>query len=454
MSCLPRKTSIVIVCGFVCGALLSVVCRADLVSYYNFDDGTTVTDLVGENHGTVIHNAGFVAETPDGSPFALDLSATGVGSGQDYVRIGPAVDGGGEPEDGRDFGIAETGSFSVSAWVNYEHSERGIVTIKQDLTSAGTDRSGVTFGIDAQERLFIGIIASTGDEFGDEANTGATFRDITTEDTVPTNEWVHIAATFDGEEDVLVGYINGIAADFYTVNPAGSIGDDGTDITGGVGIDFFDNDGSFTGFGAAGNGPSHGDSAGDFTRLFYDGFLDDVAIWNEAISEEDVQALASGAVKPPNLGQSLVGDYNQDGELNVADLDLQAAAIASGANPASFDLTADGVVDYSDRLHWVKQLKGTAIGDADLSGSFGTGDLVKIFQAAKFETAENASWGEGDFNGDLQFGTGDLVVAFQDGGFDPNANVATVPEPHSASTLIVCFCLAVACRRKRVFCLR
>ena len=195
-----------------------------MVSYYNFDDGSTVTDLVGENHGTVIHNAEFVDETPDGSPFALDLSATGVGLGQDYVRIGPAAEGFGEPEQGRDFGIAETGSFSVSAWVNYQQSERGIITIQQDLTSGGTDRSGVTFGIDAQERLFVGIIASTGDEVGDETNTGGTFRDITTEDTVPTDEWVHIAATFDGPEDVLVGYINGVAADFYTVNPAGSIG--------------------------------------------------------------------------------------------------------------------------------------------------------------------------------------------------------------------------------------
>ena len=199
----------------------------------------------------------------------------------------------------------------------------------------------------------------------------------------------------------------------------------------------------------AGNGPRHGDSAGDFTRLFYDGFLDDVAIWNEAISAEDVQALASGEAKPPNLGESLEGDYNQDGDLNAADLDLLAAAMASGAHPANFDLTSDGLVNYDDRLKWVKELKGTSIGDADLNGSFGTGDLVTIFQGGKFESAENATWREGDFNGDLRFGTGDLVAAFQDGGFDPNANVEPVPEPTGGTLLVICAVSAMAIARKR-----
>jgi hypothetical protein len=316
--------------------------RADLVAYYNFDDGQTVTDQVGSNHGTVLHNVGFSTDTPDGSPFSLDLTATGVGPGQDYVRIGPAALGGGEPE-GRDFGISDTDSFTISAWVNYTQSERGIVTIKQDLTSVGDDRSGVTFGIDANENLFIGIITSTGDEIDDEFNTAPTFRDITTDDLVPTDEWVHIAATFDLESDTLVAYINGLASEFYNVNPADSIVDDGTEITGGMGIDWFDNDGSFTGFGASGNGPLHDDSAGDFTRLFYDGLLDEVAIWNEALSAEEIQNVMENGVVggPPSLQ---AGDADQD-------------------------------LDF-DQL-----------------------DLVKVQVAAKYLTGLAATWGEGDWNG-------------------------------------------------------
>ena len=140
-----------------------------LVSYWNFDDGVTVTDQFGMNDGTVIYNAGFSSDTPDGSAFSLDLSATGVGPGQDYVRIGPAALGAGEPA-GRDLGIADTNSFSIAAWVNYSASQRGIVTIKQDLTSGGGDRSGLTFGIDGSGSPFVGIIAS--DEIGDAGNGG------------------------------------------------------------------------------------------------------------------------------------------------------------------------------------------------------------------------------------------------------------------------------------------
>jgi hypothetical protein len=89
-----------------------------------------------------------------------------------------------------------------------------------------------------------------------------------------------------------------VAATTYTVNPAGSVNEDGTNVTGGTGIDWFDSDGSFTGFGASGNAPTHGDSAGDYTRLFYDGLLDDVAVWDNAIPASSIAALAAGASPP------------------------------------------------------------------------------------------------------------------------------------------------------------
>ena len=348
------------------------VSRAELVAYYNFDDGQTVTDQAGNNDGTVIHNAGFSSDTPDGSSFSLDLSATGVGPDQDYVRIGPEVDGGGEPE-GRDLGIAETNSFTITAWVKYDQSQRGIVTVKQDLTSGGSDRSGITFGIDGDENLFFGIIASLGDEIDDMANTSATFRDIKTDDKVPTGEWVHIAGTYDFESDTVVGYINGLASELYTVNPAGSMNDDGTDVTGGTGIDFFDNDGAFTGLGAAGNGPLHGDSAGDFTRLFYDGLLDEVSIWNASLTAEQI-------------------------------VDIMENGISIGGPPA------------------------LRAGDADQDLDFDQLDLVRVSVAGKYLTGQAATWGEGDWNtapggeqgnpptGDGQFNQLDIIAAL-------NANI-------------------------------
>ena len=197
----------------------------------------------------MIKAATFSDDVPNGGGKSLDLTHD-----KDYVRIGLPY------PDNPDFGIGETDRFTISMWVNYEASERGVVTIKQDLTSGGGDRSGVTFGIGPEGRAFVGIIASTGDEDGDAANGGPTFRDITTDQEVPTGEWVHLAATLG--DDTLVVYVNGEPAQDYSVNPGGAIEPDGTNITEGMGIDFVDSDGSFTGFGASGNGPEHGDSAG------------------------------------------------------------------------------------------------------------------------------------------------------------------------------------------------
>ena len=261
------------------------------MSYWNFDDGETVTDQVGPNHGTVLNEVVFSEDTPDGSAHSLDLY-----SSDDYVRIGP------ESPDGPDFGIGDTDSLTISFWVNYEYSERGIVTVKQDLTSGGGDRSGFTVGIGPGGTVFIGIIPSVVPSGGnDEANVGP-FRDITTDLEVPLETWTHLAVTYDGGTDTLAVYMDGEAATMYSSNAPDSPADDGSNATGGVGkIDFIDSNGSFTGFGASGNGPQIGTSPGDFTRLFYDGLLDEVGIWNIALSEEEVIALAEGAV-PTEIG--------------------------------------------------------------------------------------------------------------------------------------------------------
>jgi hypothetical protein len=144
--------------------------------------------------------------------------------------------------------------------------------------------------------------------------------------------------------------------------------------------------------------------------------------------------------RPRNIGLALVeetlgvtGDYNGNGQLDAGDLDLQAAAL--GSNDPAFDLTGDGNVTYDDRLAWVRDLKNTWIGDANLDGEFNSTDFVDTFVAGLFETGNPASWSEGDFNGDGVFSSGDFVVAFQDGGYElgPRAAVASVPEPGSVT---------------------
>ncbi len=91
----------------------------------------------------------------------------------------------------------------------------------------------------------------------------------------------------------------------------------------------------------------------------------------------------------------LVGDYNENGQLDAADLDLQAVAITEGDHPPAFDLNNDQLVTFDDRLVWVDDLKQTWIGDANLDGEFNSGDMVQVFVAGKYESSRNCPLGRG-----------------------------------------------------------
>ncbi|MCA9172453.1 MAG: hypothetical protein KDB23_32535, partial [Planctomycetales bacterium] len=127
----------------------------------------------------------------------------------------------------------------------------------------------------------------------------------------------------------------------------------------------------------------------------------------------------------------LLGDFDGDSLLTVSDLDSLTELILSGENVDDFDLNDDALVDAQDREFWLHDLKNTYFGDADLNGEFNSGDLVSVFQTGKYETGTDATWAEGDWNGDVTFSSSDLVLAFQDGGYEqgPRAAVSAVPEP-------------------------
>jgi hypothetical protein len=137
---------------------------------------------------------------------------------------------------------------------------------------------------------------------------------------------------------------------------------------------------------------------------------------------------------------SVPGDFNGDGLLDAADIDLLTLATFSAEPESEFDLNSDGQVNGTDRSIWVEELKSTYFGDSNLDGAFTSGDLVAVFQRGEYEDLiiGNSTWETGDWDGDFEFGSGDFVLAFQAGGYElgPRQSVAAVPEPTSGMMLI------------------
>ena len=172
-----------------------------------------------------------------------------------------------------------------------------------------------------------------------------------------------------------------------------------------------------------------GDGGNDYAA----GIFDEFKIYDTALNAGELLYLFQD--------RGIIGDYDGNGALDVGDLDLQAAAIASGLNPAEFDLNGDGVVDFDgDRMMWLHELKKVYVGDADLNGFFDSADFVAVFVAGKYETGAAAGWAEGDWDANLLFDSGDFVAAFVDGGYEqgrfPEA-VQAVPEPGSLVLLLI-----------------
>ena len=123
---------------------------------------------------------------------------------------------------------------------------------------------------------------------------------------------------------------------------------------------------------------------------------------------------------------------------------------------AGYGLTGHGAIgevndtiDLDDHLMWVKDLKRTWCGDANLDGEFNGNDFVQAFVAGKYETSEYAGWAEGDWNGDGLFDSHDFITAFQDGGYEIGprpGGVSAVPEP-TAGCLLASGLLGLLARR-------
>ena len=162
---------------------------------------------------------------------------------------------------------------------------------------------------------------------------------------------------------------------------------------------------------------------------------------------------------------SLAGDFNLNNHFDIADLNMLIATIREyderdtfrSIRDGKFDVNSDAAVDRKDLQLWVKDVKKTWFGDANLDGVFDSADLALTFQAGQYEDirARNSTWASGDWNADGDFTTSDLVIAFRDGGYErgPREPIAAVPEPSGAFLIVLAVIgLSVVPRTRRRSC--
>jgi hypothetical protein len=147
----------------------------------------------------------------------------------------------------------------------------------------------------------------------------------------------------------------------------------------------------------------------------------------------DAVVLLDDVFYDPQAIQTLPGDFDNSGTLDINDLD---ALTANLGNP-DFDTDGDFDADLQDIETWVETLYGSFMGDINLDFAVNLIDLSVL--AANFSTV--GPWSEGDLNGDGTINLVDLSILATNFG-----SSATVPEPASAAVLGLAG--LAACRRR------
>lgn len=306
--------------------------------------------------------------------------------------------------------LDEMMAFTLTGWINPSEIEN-------------SNRAGL-FGQD--NAIEFGFISGTDIQMWAELPDGGDVH-INSLHEIEDDNWYHIALSADGIEGETFLYVNGEEQDL-TEDTSMVLEDLGKDS-----------------FGVSGNPFNVGGGAIYGADRQFAGALDEIAVFDRALSETEIQAHYAAASQP--VGGGNTGDYNGDGELGIEDINELTMMIAGGATDSKYDLNNDGSVTAADTRVWVKDLKNTFFGDSNMDGEFSSADFVTVFTAAKYENGSAAKWGEGDWNSDGVFTSSDFVVAFTDGGYEQGPAPAAVPEPNTLVLLATAgLCLV---RRRR-----
>ena len=149
--------------------------------------------------------------------------------------------------------------------------------------------------------------------------------------------------------------------------------------------------------------------------------------------------------KPLN---SVFGDFDGNGTVDVADINQLSAAVRAGRSEVLFDVNFDGIVNFDDREFWVGDLANTFMGDADLDQDVDFADFLSL----SVGFGENGGWGQGDFDGDGETKFEDFLLLSENFGKTADLDVseaASVPEPNNCLVLTLVLAVVTLNQRQR-----
>jgi hypothetical protein len=234
-------------------------------------------DSAGSNDGTLHGDPNWIAGQIDD---ALQFDGQ-----DDYVDCGDIDE------------IDGTTNLTITAWINTNS-----ISVDKLISRKGQDKPPYYFWVRSDYTISFGIFRSTN-----------TYMATTTE-TISPNQWFFVAGTYDGE--TIRTYINGIEKATNT-DPSGAINSNSATVT--IGYPY----------------------PGTWPNSWFDGAIDDVRIYDRALSAEEVTAIYAAGFDKPAIGFSPVQfEFSaHEGGANPADQILSIYNI--GPNTLNWQVTDD-----------------------------------------------------------------------------------------------------------------
>ncbi len=128
------------------------------------------------------------------------------------------------------------------------------------------------------------------------------------------------------------------------------------------------------------------------------------------------------------------GDFVEDGQFDCLDINSLVAAIVGASADPSFDMNADGRIDFGDVDEWLAVAGAVELasggsylpGDANLDGTVDGEDFL-AWNAHKF--SNTAEWCHGDFNADGVIDGSDFLIWNANKFTSADSRLSAVPEP-------------------------